>query len=375
MTGILQGLLASIGGGGPGFYGWGRNANGQLGINNTTNKSSPTQIGDLTTWSKVGAGGYQCFAIKSDGSLWSWGANNDGQLGLNDRVYRSQPVQIGTDTDWTSVAASTGNYNSNLCAVAIKTNGTLWAWGGGNFGQLGNGNRIPRSSPVQIGALTTWSKVAAGQTCAAIKTDSSLWVWGANERGALGNGEGLGTNRSSPIQVSGLWSDVSVGVGQYTFVAGIKTAGTLFTWGDNYSGQLGINNGDPRSTPTQLSDSDWAQVAAGGGGVCTAIKTTGSIWMWGKNNVGQLGLNNLVYRSQPVQIGSLTDWKTLARMGGRFHSATIKTNDTLWVWGDTSQGQLGNNSTTPRMSSPIQIGAETWSAVSCGYNSTFGIEK
>ena len=158
MSGILQGLLASIGGaaGGP-LYAWGHNNNGQLGDDTVNvNRSSPVQVGNLTTWDSVGAGTYHGAAIKTDGTLWMWGRNIYGQLGDGTTINRSSPVQVGILTNWSKVS---GGYRFTS---ALKTNGTLWAWGSNNYGQLGDNTIVYKSSPVQIGALTNWSKIAGG---------------------------------------------------------------------------------------------------------------------------------------------------------------------------------------------------------------------
>jgi alpha-tubulin suppressor-like RCC1 family protein len=139
------------------LWSWGQGSSGQLGLGNTTSVSSPTQIGALSTWSNVSAGqDKHCLAIKTDGTLWTWGRNYHGQLGQGTTTDRSSPVQVGALTTWLSIAG--GRYHS----MAIKTDGAMWAWGHNQYGQLGQGDTSHRSSPVQIGALTTWSKIAGG---------------------------------------------------------------------------------------------------------------------------------------------------------------------------------------------------------------------
>ena len=133
---------------------WGFNAQGQLGDGTVINRSSPIQIGALTTWSQVSAGGYHTATIKTDGTLWTWGYNNAGQLGTTNVISRSSPVQVGALTTWSQVSA--GKYTT----TCVKTDGTLWTWGSNSNGQLGDGTIINRSSPVQIGALTKWSAVS-----------------------------------------------------------------------------------------------------------------------------------------------------------------------------------------------------------------------
>ena len=139
------------------LWAWGYNNYGQLGLGDVTNRSSPVQVGALTTWSSVAGGQLHTTALKTDGTLWTWGYNPYGQLGLGDTVNRSSPVQVGALTTWSSVAAGL------LHTTALKTDGTLWAWGYNHYGQLGLGDTTDRSSPVQVGALTTWSSVADGE--------------------------------------------------------------------------------------------------------------------------------------------------------------------------------------------------------------------
>jgi alpha-tubulin suppressor-like RCC1 family protein len=138
---------------------WGLNGSGSLGQNNTTRRSSPTQVGALTNWSSASMGDSCCIAIKTDGTLWSWGNAYTGRLGQNDIVSKSSPVQVGALTTWAS--ASAGKKNGTH-VTAIKTDGTLWSWGNNNNGQLGQNDLVNRSSPVQVGGLTTWAQSSAG---------------------------------------------------------------------------------------------------------------------------------------------------------------------------------------------------------------------
>jgi alpha-tubulin suppressor-like RCC1 family protein len=255
-----DGTLWAIGGSGK---------TGQLGTGTGYNGyyiSSPVQVGALTTWSKISAGaiGQQSGsvgAIKTDGTLWTWGDNTYGQLGQNHITNRSSPVQVGTQTNWSSISSS------GWSMYAIKTDGTLWAWGYNGHGELGDGTTTNRSSPVQVGALTNWSLVSAGSylgySACAIKTDGTLWSWGYNGLGQLG--DGTTTSRSSPVQVGTLtnWSKVAI-CGYYGSAIAIKTDGTLWAWGYNNYGQLGQNDTVDRSSPVQVGAlTAWSQVFAG----------------------------------------------------------------------------------------------------------------
>lgn len=142
----------------PALYAWGLNSSGQVGNGTANNLSSPVQVGSLTDWSQISAGGEHSAAVKTNGTLWTWGKNSFGQLGQNDIVSRSSPVQVGALTDWAQVSAGLTQFTA-----AIKTTGTLWTWGDDDGGNLGQNSVVDRSSPVQVGALTNWAQVSAGK--------------------------------------------------------------------------------------------------------------------------------------------------------------------------------------------------------------------
>jgi alpha-tubulin suppressor-like RCC1 family protein len=174
----------------------GKNTVGQLGLGDTTQRNVFTQVGGLTTWLKTACGYSASYAIKTDGTMWSWGANTKGELGDNSTTNRNSPVQIGALTTWSELPRHAGFTFS----CAIKTDGTLWAWGEGSNGQLGQGNTTGYSSPVQVGALTTWASVSTGSAMSlAITTDGKLYGWGTNSDGQLGQNNT--TSYSSPVQV------------------------------------------------------------------------------------------------------------------------------------------------------------------------------
>ena len=191
------------------LWSWGYGADGRLGQNNRTNVSSPVQIPG-TSWSSISAGQHS-LATKTDNTLWSWGRNSTGQLGKNDRVYRSSPVQI-PGTTWSAISA--GSHS-----LATKTDGTLWSWGQNLYGELGQNNRTYYSSPVQIPG-TTWSNVNAASSSyasMATKTDGTLWMWGRNHLGQLGQNNRI--DRSSPVQVPGTTWNYVFGAGGYSVLA------------------------------------------------------------------------------------------------------------------------------------------------------------
>ena len=354
------------------LWAWGVNGQGQLGDNTSTNRSSPVQtVAGGTNWKEIsqnnGNGLNPAAAIKTDGTLWTWGYNNSGQLGDNTTITKSSPVQtVAGGTNWKQV--STGH----IACGAIKTDGTLWMWGFNSNGELGDNTRTNRSSPIQtIASGNNWKQLSFGYTTAgAIKTDGTLWTWGNNYYGALG--DNTRTDKSSPVQtVAGgtNWKQVSAGI---QCVSGIKTDGTLWTWGYNNIGQLGDNTRTDKSSPVQTvaGGTNWKQVSTGNAGSLTSmiggIKTDGTLWTWGRNNLGQLGDNTTSSKSSPVQtIAGGTNWKQVST--GYTYILCIKTDGTLWTWGRNDYGQLGDNTITNR-SSPIQTiaGGTNWKQVSSG---------
>ncbi len=358
------------------LFAWGFNGSGPLALNDTTTRSSPVQVGSSSTWA---SGSQSCLGtvagahvayINRAGELYVSGANSTGQLGLNDTTARSNLTQVGALTNWSQVSCGGDQM------MAVKTDGTLWVCGDNTWGQLGTNNVTSYSSPVQVGALTDWAMVACGAFHAiAIKTDGTLWAWGRNSRGELGKGDT--SPRSSPVQVGALtnWAAVAVngsslsGTGECSFA--LKTDGTLWAFGLNSSGQLGLNDVTNRSSPTQLGAlTTWQKISSGGAtGTSAAIKTDGTLWVWGTNTNGELGQGDTTLRSSPVQVGALTDWAEIAvGSGASGHMVAVKTDGTLWAWGAAADGRLGNSTTTPNKSSPVQIGAlTTWFIPFAGY--------
>lgn len=290
------------------FWNWGFNGFGQLGQNNLIYRSSPVQVGLLNTYANVTAGTGFIAVTKTDGTLWVCGRNDFGQLGQNNKTYRSSPVQVGALTTWNSIGASFG------AMAAIKTDGTLWTWGRNTNGDLGlgtSGLAYARSSPTQVGSLTNWSKIDGSSygSFVAVKTDGTLWTWGSNPYGELGQNNKV--YRSSPVQVGALTTWLNASIGNYQVVAS-KTDGTLWAWGRNNNGQLGQNDIIDRSSPVQVGVlTTWNKLSAGSQ-FSAAIKADGTLWVWGKNNQGQLGQNNTVYASSPVQVGSNTNWANVS---------------------------------------------------------------
>jgi alpha-tubulin suppressor-like RCC1 family protein len=351
---------------------WGYNEEGELGDGctfglNCYNRNSPTQVGSDNTWGAVSGGTTHSAAIKQNGTLWSWGDNSSGQIGTgcsdSTCFYISTPTQVTTDTNWASTSAG------GFFTVAIKTDGTLWAWGNNYAGQLGDGcspmsTCIESAIPKKIGTNTDWASVAAGGNhVIALKTNGTLWAWGINDYGQLGNAAQSPTAYSSvPVQIGTDTDWKSITAGDMHSLA-IKTNGTLWAWGDNDWGQLGITcltSCSSVSAPIQVgTDANWKDVD-GGFNLTIAVKTDGTVWAWG-NFSSSTGTSSSV----PVQVGTGTSWSKVSAgggggtsgIGGGHFMALESMNPSgykLMGWGTNMYGQLGIGTASP-VWNPIQV--------------------
>ena len=303
---------------------WGYNGdNGHLGQNTPlpSHKSSPVQIPG-TTWRKVVLSGYAMYATKTDNTLWAWGSGGNGALGLNNLTLYSSPVQV-PGTTWSNVPRT-----GNASVVATKTDGTFWVWGHNQHGQLGQ-NQAPAqlagiSSPTQLPG-TTWSddstKWGGGfDNKLAIKTDGTLWAWGMNDHGQSGTNDTV--DYSSPTQIPGTtWK--TVGGARYYFSGGTKTDGTLWVWGRGDDDMLlGLSDRTSRSSPTQIPGTTWDTLVCGRVSMF-ATKTDGTLWTWGNDYQGSLGQNNATNVNSPVQVPG-TDWTNILPNKHFYNQAGLK---------------------------------------------------
>ena len=323
---------------------WGYNGSGQLGLGSHTEQDLPRQVTSPAPggWASITAGTYHTCATRTDGTLWCWGWNHSGQLGLGSHTGQDLPRQVITPArgGWVSVAAGYGH----TCATRIS--GTLWCWGDNTSGDLGLGSQDEQDLPQQVTAPVPggWASVTAGNahTCAT-RADGTLWCWGNNQFGELGTG-GIDNGQFLPEQVTapapGGWADVTAGE---IYTCATRTDESLWCWGWNLYGQLGLGSHTNQDLPRQVTappPGGWASTTAGMGHTC-ATRTDGTLWCWGLNHYGQLGIRRHADRDLPQQVTAPAPGGWADVTAGEVHTCAIRTDRTLWCWGWNHFGQLG----------------------------------
>jgi alpha-tubulin suppressor-like RCC1 family protein len=326
------------------LWAWGANSNGQLGTGGEpeADQPVPVPVAQGSTWSQVSAGYRYTQGIKTDGGLWAWGINDEGQLGTGVQFTDLFiPFQVTQGSMWSQVSAG---YQHTL---GIRTDGSLWAWGANSYGQIGIGESlVNQPTPMPVASGSSWFQASAGEFHSlGIKTDGHLWAWGSNYKGALGIGIPPGETHEPSEELNvGPFAQVSAG---YYYSLGIRPirddlgGGDQWAWGINDYGQLGIGepSSDYRVFPSPLPPGGWVQVSAGHAH-SLGIKTDGSLWAWGDNLYGQLGLGSEIKKQySPFQVGNETDWVSVS--AGRSHSLGLRSDGCLYAWGLNDHGQLG----------------------------------
>jgi alpha-tubulin suppressor-like RCC1 family protein len=367
-------------------WGWGCNGSGRLGDNTTVNKSSPVSVvGGFNDWCQVSAAYSHTMAVRSNGTLWAWGAGGNGALGTNNTNNTSSPVSVvGGFTDWCQVTAGGFGGATTGFSLGVRTNGTLWAWGFNASGNLGDNTGTNRSSPVSVvGGFTDWCQVSASifntNFTLAVRQNGTAWAWGCNSCGGPGQlGDGTTVNKSSPVSVVGGFTDwCQISAGDKSSLA-VRQNGTLWAWGYNGGGvgMLGNNSTTNRSSPVSVVGgfTDWCQVSIGAVH-SLGVRQNGTAWAWGSNSQGRLGDNTTVAKSSPISVvGGFTDWCQVSAGSG--HSLGVRQNGSAWGWGCGCIGRLGDN-TTVNKSSPVSVigGFNDWCQVSAGYSQSLAIRN
>lgn len=335
-------------------WGWGMASAGQLGVGSgpiagEMYLSIPTQLVTPSgvQWDRIVGGGAHSFGIQSDGTLWAWGHNSNGQLGLGDSADRLVPTQVPGGATWIDVAGSAA------FSIGIQSDGTLWTWGQNQLGQLGHGDTTNRNTPTQVTTPSgaTWESVSAsGDFAFGIQSNGTLWAWGRNGEAQLGLGDSA--DRLVPAQVANpnpsgaTWVDVA---GGGWHAVGLQSDGTLWTWGGfgptgmSNTGKLGHGDGDYRLVPTQVTapSATWESIGAGSRN-SYAIQSDGTLWAWGQNTFGRLGLGDTDNRNIPTQVTTPSGpWVTATGGSQGTHFFAVHSDGSIWAAGNGQLGQIG----------------------------------
>ena len=276
------------------FAGWNTSADGS-GADRAIGETFPMGNSDVTLYAQwsdadwppvsIWGGARDVITLKPDGTVWSWGLNAHGQVGIGTTTDASLPVQVvgpGGTGYLTGIVAVMGGEQHN---IALKSDGTVWTWGSGKEDQLGDGNAIDSSTPVQVSGLTSIVKLAGrGYHSVAVKSDGTLWAWGWDEYGALGNGV-ADTNYDFPVpvEVEGVSNPIMVTTG-YMFSIALMQDHTLVAWGNNADGEIGDGTTTGRLTPVPVPGIDRVVWVSAGWTHVVAIRADGTVWTWGANS-------------------------------------------------------------------------------------------
>ncbi|EGW40710.1 cell wall-binding repeat-containing protein [Desulfosporosinus sp. OT] len=321
-------------------WAWGDNSEGQLGqgVADTNPVATPIQVKDLTNVISVSAGGVHALALKADGTVWAWGNNETDQLGVDQASPIAIPRQVEGLQNIVAIAAGLE------FSLALSSDGKVWAWGANEYKQINYfSDAIKIATPQIVNNLSGVVKIAAGSAwCLALKNDGTVWTWGA-QKVPMGNDDQDGevTNITNLTQINGISDVISVSAG-YSHSLALKGDGTVWGWGSNELLQLGSHDQQWFDSPVQISPLKNVTTVSAGAYLTMALTNDGTVWTLGGNIYGQLGngikADSLPITAYPVKASNITQATSISAGYG---FALGRALGSVWGWGDNSKGQLG----------------------------------
>src|SRR5690242_1370666 len=334
---------------------WGDDSFGELGDGTLTTRPLYGDIAAGSNVVQVAAGRTHNLALRSDGTVTAWGLNDHGALGDGTTTDRSTPVQVqGLTGVMTQVAAG------EEFSLALRSDGTVWAWGRNDHGQLGRGTVSGGELvPARVSVLNRVTKISAGRDFAlALRSDGIVFAWGSNRFGQVGNGDMSYSPVSVPVKVAGLSQVTGISAGRDSALAtetsGISAVTSVWAWGSNDDGQLGDGTATGHSTPERVTGLPVSIAGITVGGQFAAVLgTDGSVWGWGVNDLGQLNFAP----SRPVTrpVNEIAAGSRITQISAGFlHMLALRSDGTVLGWGSNFFSQLGNG-LGANTSGPVQV--------------------
>jgi alpha-tubulin suppressor-like RCC1 family protein len=345
---------------------WGDRQTGQLGdgsqmgvFNSNAAAASPVVVKNANRIVAVATGNVHSLAVQADGTVLSWGGDGTGQLGNGgDNTNQAVPSLV---KDLSQVIAVAGGYYHSL---ALKADGTVFAWGGNDYGQLGNGTRDDQKVPVQVKGANNVIAIASGDHFSlALKSDGTILAWGRDSLGQLGDGlvdgEFNAPQQTVPVQVKGASKIIAIAAGGAHALA-LKSDGTVLAWGTNERGQIGDGTNERRSEAVLVKGVNNIVAIAAGKTHSLALKSDGTVLAWGDDSNGQIGDGGtpMLAEQKPLAVVARGAIKIVAIAAGKAHSLALKSDGTLLAWGTNESGQIGSGRTSEQVfnvSTPVSV--------------------
>ena len=317
------------------LYVWGKNSYGQLGVGNEVNKNTPIKVTAINgkVMELIIGNYFSVYAILEDGSLYAWGNNESGKLGVGDEVNKNTPTKVNLPGKIKELITT------GWSVYAILEDGSLYAWGSNESGKLGVGDEVNKNTPTKVNLPGKIKElITTGWSVYAILEDGSLYAWGSNESGKLGVGDEVNKNTPTKVNLPGKIKElITTGWSVYA----ILEDGSLYAWGDNSDGQLGVGDEENRNTPIKVTaiNGKVMELIISNSFSVYAILEDGSLYSWGKNSYGQLGVGDEVNRNTPTKVNLPGKIKKLITSSSA--SYVILEDGSLYAWGYNYYGELG----------------------------------